>query len=78
MLLRDDGLIRRTSGRRMTDKASFFSFFPARSDTGFGGNIRGNSEEIKSGVKRNADGSYEVTYGGLTAGRIKRHADCSV
>lgn len=25
-LLRDDGLIRRTSGRRMTDKASFFLF----------------------------------------------------
>ncbi len=44
-----------------------FFFFLARSDTWFGGNIRGFGE-IKSGVKRNAGGSYEVTYGGWQRG----------
>lgn len=44
-----------------------FFFFLARSDTGFGGNIRGFGE-IKSGVKRNAGGSYEVTYRGWQRG----------
>ena len=44
-----------------------FFFFLARSDTGFGGNIRGFGE-IKSGVKRNAGGSYEITYGGWQRG----------